>query len=845
MADNNIRIVTTVDDSQFNQKISEMQQKIKSLREMGPGGNLSQLSQQYRSQGQSEKAQRLDDMRERSRKLQRQDMARSIKTEENALDKLYKQYQNIDGIIKRRKVSEDAITKAKENQLRLSKQIAEQEQIIGSMKSLRDKGVYGEGLGPFSGREMEFMKRSMGGGRGIRGGVDAFGRVIKGMGPARLAVGAAGLAGAAGAAIETGGNVVKQLMTYPERLTQREAKTAGMLGELSRLQMNRRSYEFSLYGPERLKALETAQTRVGAEKAGDVTSILGRTVGGAATGAALGFGIPGAIVGAGVGFGSAMLNDRKRSMVTDTLGLTKGAYDREMQSVFAGTYQSDLAARKAKNIDLTLSQEFFEKNAGRFKGLQRQFGLSDQELYAGPESILQRAGRAGYDMDVMTQNMQGIMAAGGTTAVGREGALTAAKFARNLDVTNAAQVMGKLSGGYGMDEIKSKDEMIRMYAEATRIGLDESEVRSYMEAAADIGFRTGGDQGVIQGALTAGLESGGVFSGRGIEAAKSAFQRLRDETGTREGLTGQFKLASLSEMGFNLEESAYISDLPLDQLSENDSVAKGILEDLNKRKKEKFIKGGGKEDDYKEVTMKDLREKVLESTFRNKGTIEAMKKFRTARGELGDKFDFSQENLDKIMGGEAKTKEEIDQKEKVAAYLESKKQFGKKLALERGLPKELLEREGYYGVKSIDTDQEVTPEQEAAVRKGLDEESLKAVDKQLRSFAKMDLGNLKLLSDKAKDGATNLEKLTKSFDSVTTSTSQYAKKMSALADVLQEITVEEIKEKLVGELTKNANISAPTSGPTSGDMGGKGVLAPEKNAGDKASKDDIFSLFGF
>jgi hypothetical protein len=784
------------DTSDIEQKISELQRKLRSLRETGPGGSISQLAQQYRSQGDFDKAQRLDDMRERSRKLQRQDIARSIKTEENALDKLYKQYQNIDGIIKRRKVSEDAITKAKENQLRLSKQIAEQEQIIGSMKSFRDKAVYGEGLGPFSGREMEFMKRSMGGGRGIGGGVDALGRVVGGMGAGRLMQAGFGAAGAAGAAVEAGGSIYKQLVTYPERLTQREANTAGMLGELSRLQMNRRSYEFSLYGPERLKALETAQTRVGAEKAGDVTSILGRTLIGAGTGALVG-NIPGAIIGGLGGFGSAMLDDRKRSMVTDTVGLTKGAYDREMQSVFAGTYQSDLAARKAKNIDLTLSQEFFEKNSNRFRGLQRQFGLSDQELYAGPESIFQRAGRAGYDMDVMTQNMQGIMAAGGTTAVGRAGALTAGKFARNLDVTNAAQVMGRLSGGYGMGEIRSKDEMIRMYAEATRIGLDESEVRNYMQAAADIGFRTGGDQSVIQGALTAGLQSGGVFSGRGIEAAKSAFQRLRDETGTREGLTGQFKLAGLFAEKFNLEESAYLSGLPLDQLSENDPVLKQILADRNKREKEKFEKSG-KKGKYQELEIEDLREKILESTFRNKSTIEAMGRFREAKRALGEDFDFSKENIDKIMKGG-----DIEEKKNVAAYLKSQTEFGKKLALERELPKNLLERLSYIGLKGDILGEKDISKQEAAVRKGLDKESMDAIDKQLRSFAKMDLGNLKLLSDAAKDGTTKLGELTKSFDSVTVETAQYARKMAALAGILEQITVEEIKEKLVGELKRN------------------------------------------
>jgi hypothetical protein len=161
------------------------------------------------------------------------------------------------------------------------------------------------------------------------------------------------------------------------------------------------------------------------------------------------------------------------------------------------------------------------------------------------------------------------------------------------------------------------------------------------------------------------------------------------------------------------------------------------------------------------------------------------------------------------------------------------------LGVETELPKDRQERGAYRGIKT-GFEQKVTPEQQAAAEKSLNEESKKAADKLRRSFAQADLGNLKLLSDAAKDGTTNLEKLTKSFDSVTAETAQYARKMAALAGILEQITVEEIKEKLVGELTKNANISAPTSG----DMGGKGVLAPEGNVGDKASTGDI-SLFGY
>lgn len=396
-----------------------------------------------------------------------------------------------------------------------------------------------------------------GGGSTVPGGI-APGGAGRGIG---MPINLAKVLGSAAAGIGFGGQLYKQIATYPERITQREAKIADTMSEMSRLQMQRRGYEMSLFGPERARALEKASTRVGAEKVSDITGLAGTVLGGATGGAALtakfaspllaapmGIGIPayaaavglGGLAGGALAFGGSMLNDRKRSMLFD-----RDAYQKEMGAVFAGTYQEQLAAERAKSFEKDLASQFFQKESGRFRTLQRGFGLSDEELFKGDQSIFRRAARSGYDMDTITQAMQGISAAGGSTRVATGGAQIASQLQRSLDLTNAPQLLGKISGATGMNEIRSKDEIIRMYAEATRIGLDTSETRDFLQAAADMGYRTGGNLETITGLLSAGVQGAGLEGPRGIEAAQTALERIRQQTSEMGGLTGQYGIAEL------------------------------------------------------------------------------------------------------------------------------------------------------------------------------------------------------------------------------------------------------------------------------------------------------------
>ena len=76
-------IVVDGDITPFERKISQIENRIKRMREFGPTGSYSQLSQQYKESGQDQKAQRLDEYRQRASTQNRRQMARDLQTQEN------------------------------------------------------------------------------------------------------------------------------------------------------------------------------------------------------------------------------------------------------------------------------------------------------------------------------------------------------------------------------------------------------------------------------------------------------------------------------------------------------------------------------------------------------------------------------------------------------------------------------------------------------------------------------------------------------------------------------------------------------------------------------------------
>ena len=566
MADkNSIEIEANLNTKELERQFKQFESKIKQMRLGSSGGIMSQVSGSYAASNEASKADRIEKMRQRFNQDNRNKLIKDLKEQEKLLDKHEKMYLEMDKATKTLTENTEKHTKAIQEKDKAEKEYLNTLKKIELIQGQLGKGgsmadaFRGKGMGPFTGYEMARMKAGFG--RGFGRGMKEFGRA--GMNAIRRnPYGAATLATAAGTAAQATGDYIGRtqlaIRTFGERRTGAEAGITQALSESSRLQSERRGYEMNYYGPERMKAMELTKTRMDAERKKDESSTMGTAlkigIGLGAVlaavptgGASLGLGAV-ALGTAGIGLMASganeiMTNDRKRSMLFD-----EDAYGKLIGAKGAQTYKEMFEAQKQKDPKKMLAQKFFEQNRQRMLRTQRAFGLSDEELFGGKESIYSRASRAGFSGDIVEQQMMAMQAAGGTTAAGKQGGIFAAQMARGLNLTNAASLIGKVSGRTGGTAAESRDEVIRMYAEATKLGLNESEVRDLLQTSNQIAYQSGVSGQGIQQIIQEGV---GTKSRRGIEAATSAFQNIRKRTGSMEGLNLQFAMAEYGSEDFS------------------------------------------------------------------------------------------------------------------------------------------------------------------------------------------------------------------------------------------------------------------------------------------------------
>jgi hypothetical protein len=660
MADNQIKISVNLDSKELDQKFSGIMKKLQQMREAANDANKAMSGVTATGAGSQAKAGGTANQGVNAQQSDRslQGLQKTLSSLTDRTDTFNKSLSNLS------KTLDDLSNKAQQAATATQQQATATQQQASSSGG---GGPSGTG-GPTPPNPPNPPNPPSGGGFGIP--IPKFSKIL----------------GLAGTALTAGGSFYKQIQTYPERIAQREASIAGMQSEAMRLQAQGKGYEMPLFAPERARALERAQKRVGAEKVSDMTGLGGTVLGGAALGAfssakfaapllaaPMGLGIPlyagavglGALGGGASAFGGAMaLSDRKRSMIFD-----QDAYKKEMGSVFAGTYKEQFEAERRKSYQKDLAGQFFEQESGRFRGLQRQYGLSDEELFQGNQSIFRKGARAGYNLDTMTQAMQDISAGGGPTAVATGGAQIAAKMQRNMDLTNAPELLGRISGATGMGAEESKNQIFRMYEQAQKLGLGQTEVSGLLQTGANMQYNTGGDLQAITELLSAGLEGSGLKTGKGIEYSKAALDQLRQQTSEMGGLTGQYGLAELGGKNINkllgtrmvdgkevqnelgIGEKAYLLGTDITKVS--DEYLKGILEDKGQKADKESVANL-----RKEITKGKTR-----STLRTDKQEELLKQYQTAKGPEKEKIMRSLKGEFAAIQGESFTKLSEDQQE--------------------------------------------------------------------------------------------------------------------------------------------------------------------------------------
>ncbi len=229
------------------------------------------------------------------------------------------------------------------------------------------------------------------------------------------------------------------------------------------------------------------------------------------------------------------------------------------------------------------------KDYQRDLDFQRQMGLNTDTFRGrlqGPTGqftggFLNDVQSAGFTTEQGMGMASGIMGAGGSTRSAVGNAALGLQAQRNLDMTNAGGVLGKLSGGLGGAET-TKEAFVKLLAEGTRVGLDGSEFREenrkFVESAADVISKSGVTSGTGVDQI---LQQFGKFFGdktmTGMEAGKNAYELYRETsmatTGPRATMraAGMLTDPTISKLGRDSREALF--NMPIDQLtSDNPAI---------------------------------------------------------------------------------------------------------------------------------------------------------------------------------------------------------------------------------------------------------------------------------
>jgi hypothetical protein len=325
---------------------------------------------------------------------------------------------------------------------------------------------------------------------------------------------------------------------------------------------------------------------------------------------------------------------------------------------------------------------------------QRQLGLSDEGLrgnaYGTSGGFFGKANDAGFTNDQARAAAGNIIGAGGSTRSARGNAVDALKAERNLDITNASQIFGKLSGSIGSDT-GSKDAFIKILAEGTKIGLDGSqyreENRKFIESAATIVGKSGAtsSEGLDQILNVVGKFFGGDKTTRGIEAGQNAYELYRQKSVEQSGPTGTMRAAGIIKNPvlnkLDTFSRAALFNIPIDQLTSDNPAVQALAANASRDGKpvspEQIIEEANKvtaasqnkfkQSDTSIQKLKDIKKKYgLTSALDTSGlTKEQQKEVSLALGQaqvnatvenpdLGKDFRFAGAYVDAQSSGDAK-----------------------------------------------------------------------------------------------------------------------------------------------------------------------------------------------
>jgi len=195
---------------------------------------------------------------------------------------------------------------------------------------------------------------------------------------------------------------------------------------------------------------------------------------------------------------------------------------------------------------LTESKNKFLTDWRRNLDFQRQMGLSE----GGFRGFLGGVNGAGFSDELGMGSASAILGAGGSSRAATGNAAFALQMGRQFDLTNAGQAIGSISGQMG-GAGQSKDALIAIQAEGTRIGLNRSDMREenrkFVEMAAGVinQSNVSSGAGVDQLMEMFARSMTGATTVTGLEAGKSAYEAYQRQSNIQSGPSAVMRAAGM------------------------------------------------------------------------------------------------------------------------------------------------------------------------------------------------------------------------------------------------------------------------------------------------------------
>ena len=544
-----IRVRAVLDDTGFDQKVQNLQQRLNRMNQMqqtamqsqtqyGAGSKMSGLTSAFFGDFNRES---IGNLREafnlNVRKLQHEERELRKKTSEmKEIEKLDKKMT--EGQKDRLKNLKDEIALLKEKgrtTLEDNQKIANQAKSMGS-DLYGFKGVGGPGGGqPSGGRPYDLdamgnyrQYRGMGFGRGTSRALTRFG------GPAL------GLLGAASTALPLIHSGLEEYMLKEGNIALAQGGTGRALGsQLGQLQDPNQILQTAAFMPERARAMNISAGELQSKRTRDIIGGIGSALtpttgklaaagAGAAAGSAF-FGIgaiPGAIAGylgtGAIGYG---LDKDKRGALFGTQ-----EYREQVTAESLMRSQKIEEALKAANIPKNLAFKAMQQQMPNMMQAETAFGAMNQYQEG---SFLRNMVNTGMTARTgINQAQQFMQTAGMTPGNANIGEINNAYTLSRAGLANAPRLTGAIKGlAAGFGEQATDQSIKKLFAEAVKFGVNDSkmveEMRQFTGAATSLAMEKG--IRVEEAAGILGRSGQGIMSAPRLKAAMNAMQMREQE----------------------------------------------------------------------------------------------------------------------------------------------------------------------------------------------------------------------------------------------------------------------------------------------------------------------------